>query len=108
MVLFEAIGEPNLQASIEFGAPWRGRATMFRKQGLSCVHHEGARYFLTRKAWGRLRRLMGATQSSISTPGWLDAVGVWIDPIMGFPAPQRHQNRAVMIFERKQAEQRRR
>jgi SAM-dependent methyltransferase len=100
VVLFESIGERNPQAHIEFARPLEEWLAMFKKRGRSCIYHEGARYFLTRRAWRRLRRLMGHTTGSVSTPGWLDAAGAWIDPIVGFLLPRRLQNRAVMIFER--------
>ena len=108
LVLFEAIGESNPQAGIEFARPLEDWLAMFKKRGLSCRYHQGARYSLTRKAWGRLHRLIGETQTPISTPGWLDALGARVDPILGSLLTRRRQTRAVMVFERKQAEQRRR
>ena len=101
VLLFESIGEPNPQASIEFARPLEDWLAISEKRGLSCIYNDGARYFLTRNAWGRLRRMMGETKSSASTPGWLDAVGAWVDPVMGPLLPRGYQNRAVMVLGRK-------
>jgi SAM-dependent methyltransferase len=101
VVLLESICEQNPQDTGEFARPLEDWLAMFEKRGLSCICHAGARYLLTRRVWRRLRRLPGETPGLASTPGWVDEVGAWIDPIFGSLLPRKYQNRAVMSFEQK-------